>query len=467
VKYKKFMQKQNKVLEAKVNEKTKHLKYLASHDSLTQLPNREFMIKLLQRQINIAKNNPYSIYVLFLDLDRFKEVNDTYGHAVGDQLLQKIAKRFTKIIDKKSVVGRVGGDEFVAIVRGKTEVELQVLLKRLLHITSKKVTIDNLELFVTASVGISHYPSDNTDAHELFIESDIAMYHAKLKGKNTYIFYDSSMVQDIKLRQSLGVDIRKALKRNEFEIFYQPKIDVVSGNVIGLEGLIRWFHPIKGIVNPIEFLPLAEEIGLIVEIDEYVREKALKQVKNWKNKGLETGVLSLNLSTKELETPLFVRKLKELIQTIGFESKYLELEILEHKLIENKEYAAKILTEMEQEGFNVAMDDFGTGYSSLAYLQKLPLTTLKIDRTFVSDIEVNESNLAIVKMILNLAKTLHINVIAEGVENRKQLDILLSEGCQYMQGYYFSKPLSAKVCEDFLFAEKSKIDTCQIAGIVT
>jgi EAL domain-containing protein (putative c-di-GMP-specific phosphodiesterase class I) len=293
------------------------------------------------------------------------------------------------------------------------------------------------------------------------------MYHAKLKGKNTYVFYESFMAQAIKSRQTLGVEIRKALKRNEFEVFYQPKIDVVSGNVIGLEGLIRWFHPKKGIVNPLEFLPLAEEISLIVEIDEYVRAKALKQVKNWKNKGLETGVLSLNLSTKELESPLFVKKLKELIQTIGFEAKYLELEILEHKLIENKEDVVKILTEIEQEGFSVAMDDFGTGYSSLAYLQKLPLNTLKIDRTFVSDIEVNESNLAIVKMILNLAKTLNINVIAEGVENKKQLDILLSEGCQYMQGYYFSKPLSAKVCEDFLFAEKSKIDTCQIASIDT
>jgi diguanylate cyclase (GGDEF)-like protein len=450
--YKKFIISQQKLLETKVKEKTKVLRYMALHDGLTKLPNRTHLLQSTEEIINQAHDTSLSFYVLFLDLDRFKEVNDTYGHNIGDELLKKVSDRLLTLLDENDIVGRVSGDEFIIILENKTQSSLENFLHRIINAMQAKFDVQELELFVTFSIGISHFPTEGSSAKELFRKADTAMYHAKEKGKNRYQFYDNAMTQQVIEKQELGRDLRFALERNEFEIYYQPKIHSLTGKILGLEGLIRWNHPQKGLMLPSEFLHLAEEIGLIVKIDEYVRIEAFKQILKWHDLGIKTGVLSLNLSTRELEDPSFLQRLDELLYRTKFNAKYLEFEILENQIMQNKDDSIVVLNALKERGISVAIDDFGTGYSSLSYLQKLPVDKLKIDRSFIIKLDNDKNSLEIVRMIMALSKTIGVDVVAEGVENKMQSDILSQEGCYNIQGYYFSKPLSAMQCQTFLLS---------------
>ena len=450
VQYKRFIDKQNIILQDKVKEKTKSLQYRTLHDSLTHLPNRILLLKILQNYLRDIKQKNEYLYVLFLDLDRFKEVNDTFGHTVGDKLLKKVSSRLKKSLNEEDIVSRVSGDEFVVVVKDINRDEIIDLLDKIMLDFEEPFRIEKLELFINFSIGVSQFPADASSAKVLLRLADTAMYRAKEIGRNNYQFYDISMTEKALIRQELGRDLKKALINKEFEVYYQPKIDVLLGEIVGLESLIRWNHPIKGILYPSAFLQLAEEIGLIIQIDAYVREESFKQVVSWQKEGVNTGVLSLNISTKELESEAFLSRLNQTMIDLDFDIQCLEIEVVENQIMKDINRGIEILESIKRLGIKIAVDDFGTGYSSLSYLQKLPIDILKIDRSFIQDLLEDQSSIEIVRTIISLAKNLGLNVIAEGVETKEQCDYLMREGCNLMQGYYFSKPLSAKECKTFL-----------------
>ncbi len=450
VQYKRFIQKQNNVLIDRVKEKTKSLQHIALHDALTHLPNRIYLLKILQNNLREAKGEKQSLYVIFLDLDRFKEVNDTFGHSVGDKLLRKVSRRLKKSLRDEDVVARVSGDEFVVILKNTNREDTINILVKIMAEIQEPFRVEKLELFTSFSIGVSHFPTDGTSAKVLLRQADTAMYKAKEQGKNNYQFYHRDMTKRVFLRQELGRDLQKALINKEFEVYYQPKVDAGSGKVLGLESLVRWNHPEKGLLYPGEFIALAEEIGLIIPIDEYVREESFKQIVTWHNEGVHTGTLSLNISTKQLENENFLSRLQTCVISTGFDIDFLEIEVLENQIMKDIKKGIKILESIKSLGVKISIDDFGTGYSSLSYLQKLPIDTLKIDRSFIQNLFEDQSSIEIVRTIISLAKNLDLEVVAEGVETKEQLDCLLAESCHIIQGYYFTKPLSTKECKIFL-----------------
>ena len=447
VKYREFIEQQNQKLEQDVAYKTRELYHRAHHDALTELPNRVLFTEKLHEAILISKE---PLYVLFLDLDRFKEVNDTYGHDIGDRLLQMVTHRLNKVIAQKGVISRFGGDEFTILVKDISYEEMEELAENILMIMQKHFIIAHIKINTTFSIGISSYPKDGKSVEELLKNADIAMYEAKLSGKNRYMFYDISMSQIAQEKMQLEQDLKQALKNSEFEAYFQPKVDALTLQVVGLEALIRWNHPSKGLIFPDKFIPFAEEIGLIVEIDSYMKREILRITKGWCNQGLEFGKVSFNASTIELESEDFVKHLQELIVEFEYDTSHLELEILESQSMQNKEYMKQILTEVKALGISVSMDDFGTGYSSLSYLKQLPIDKLKIDRSFLLEIPQDEASVALVRTIITLAHNFDLEVIAEGAETKEQIRFLVEEGCRTIQGYYYSKPVKAEVLESML-----------------
>ena len=455
IQYKRFIQKQNDVLVDRVKEKTKTLQHIALHDSLTKLPNRIYLLKILQNDLREVKRQNQSLYLLFLDLDRFKEVNDTFGHSVGDKLLKKVSGRLKKSLREEDIVSRVSGDEFVVILKNTSRDETVSILDKIMHDIQAPFRVEHLELFTNLSIGVSHFPTDGSSAKVLLRQADTAMYKAKEEGKSNYQFYHSDMTKRVFIRQELGRDLQKALLNKEFEVYYQPKVDAYSGEVLGLESLVRWKHPEKGLLYPNEFLVLAEEIGLIIQIDEYVREASFKQMATWQNEGIDTGTLSLNISTKQLESENFLLRLQTCVINTGFNIDFLEIEVLENQIMKDIKKGIKILQSIKSLGVKISIDDFGTGYSSLSYLQKLPIDTLKIDRSFIQNLFEDQSSIEIVRTIISLAKNLDLEVVAEGVESKEQLECLLAEGCHMIQGYYFAKPLSPEDCKAFLLKKQN------------
>ena len=393
--------------------------------------------------------------MLFLDLDRFKEVNDTFGHGVGDKLLKKVSRRLKKSLRDHDLVARVSGDEFVVILKNTNREETVDTLEKIIVEIQYPFRVEQLELFTSFSIGVSHFPADGSSAKVLLRQADTAMYKAKEEGKNNYQFYHRDMTQRVLLRQELGRDLQKALINKEFEVYYQPKVDAGSGKVLGLESLVRWNHPEKGLLYPSEFIALAEEIGLIIQIDEYVREASFQQIVTWQNEGVHTGTLSLNISTKQLESEHFLSRLHACVINTGFNIDFLEIEVLENQIMKDIKKGTKILQSIKSLGVKISIDDFGTGYSSLSYLQKLPIDTLKIDRSFIQNLFEDQSSIEIVRTIISLAKNLDLEVVAEGVETQEQLECLLAEGCHMIQGYYFAKPMSSKDCKIFLLQKKN------------
>jgi diguanylate cyclase (GGDEF)-like protein len=457
VNYKKFIQQQNELLEETVEKKTEALqkqsnimKYLAHHDSLTALPNKNLFLDRLKQAIKNAKRQQQSLAVLFLDLDRFKEINDTYGHDIGDELLKKISQRLQKCMRDDDTIARIGGDEFTVLLPNINQISVIKVVEKVFDEIKKPIIINGIDLHTTFSAGISIFRQDGETPYILLRNADTAMYKAKDNGKNSYEFYNENMTELVRTRLELNTDIRNGLKYGEFEAYYQPKIDATTLRVVGLEALIRWNHPTKGLLYPVEFIPFAEEVGLIIEIDQYMLEHCVKQLVEWSAGGYKTGKLSINVSTKKLESDNFRSELYRLIEKSGVNTNLLELEILESQIMEDPERSIDILRSIRSLGISISIDDFGTGYSSLSYLKKLPVSKLKIDRSFIIDVPRDEDDAAIVKTIIALAKNLGLETIAEGVESEGQVEFLVQEGCKYIQGFYYSKALPKKECEAFM-----------------
>lgn len=421
--------------------------HLAYYDALTSLPNRTLFHRLLDQALTEAQRLHQHGAVLFVDLNRFKPINDTLGHGVGDQVLQEVANRFRATVRGVDVVSRLGGDEFVIGLFDVAQRErAATVAQKLLATLDSPIVIDGLDLKVGAAIGISTYPDDGNDTETLLRLADIAMYRAKETGPDAFVFYSQDMNQRAMDRLNLEAHLRRGIERNELVLFYQPKVSIAKGGIIGAEALIRWRHPERGMVPPGEFIPVAEETGLIVQISAWVLDEACRQARCWQDAGLAPMRIAVNLSARDFSTGLPAR-IAELLERHGIGAEWLELEITESMLMNNTEKVIAMMDEVAALGVALSLDDFGTGYSSLSYLKRFPIDTLKIDRSFIINIPEDGNDCAIAGAIVSMAKQLKHAVIAEGVESEDQLTFLRSLGCDEIQGYLFSAPVMAEKFE--------------------
>ena len=427
------------------------LDHQAHHDALTGLPNRVFFQNQLELSIKKAKQKNSKVALLFIDLDHFKEINDSLGHAIGDEVLKEVTFRLLRTIRDNDTVSRLGGDEFTVILENLTEIQdASTIANKILNVLTKSIKIDEHTLYVSSSIGISVYPDDGESMQNLLKYADSAMYKAKDEGRNNYQYYNSSMTEQAFERIVMETSLRNAIKNEEFVVYYQPQVNGKTNQLVGMEALVRWNHPSIGIVSPAKFIPLAESTGLIVEIDKYVMKTAMTQLAIWYEKGLNPGVLAMNLAVKQLQQKDFLNMFEALAKESKCKFEWLELEVTEGQIMTNPEEAIKILQQISDIGIELAVDDFGTGYSSLAYLKKLPIDKLKIDQAFIRDLPEDEEDSAITKAIIALATSLNLRVIAEGVETEEQRDFVVENGCENIQGYYYSRPLPSNELEDIL-----------------
>ena len=431
------------------------MEFQATHDSLTTLPNRTLLIDRLNQAISRGPWNKKKIAVLFLDLDRFKLVNDTRGHNVGDELLRHVANRLVSCLREGDTVSRLGGDEFVIVLHEVAAVDdVQALAQKIINIFKQPFMLGEEEFFTTASVGISIYPQDGDDSLTLMKKSDAAMYQAKAAGKNNFVFYSEEMIEQNKKTLSIEMELRRALERSEFELYYQPQVNSLTREVVGAEALLRWKHPQLGVVSPMDFIPIAEETGLIIPLGDWVIQKACAHRKLWYELGNTTLRVSVNISGVQFQHGGFLSKVEKALTETGLESKLLELELTEGILAEDSEMSAATLDKIKAMGVHMSIDDFGTGYSSLAYLKRFPVSTLKVDRCFVKDITTDADDAAICSTVIAMAHNLNLRVIAEGVEEEEQLEFLLAHHCDAIQGYYFSPPITESEFRKYLFASE-------------
>ena len=420
------------------------LKFVAAHDGLTQLPNRMMFNQRLEHALALAKRNASRLAVLFIDLDRFKVINDTLGHEAGDLLLCEVAERLKGGVRSTDTVARLGGDEFVVLLENVADpVYVGALARKLIEALSASFTLSGGEYNVTASIGVSTYPDDGDDLQTLLKHADIAMYRSKEQGRNTFQFYSAQMNVHSVERLSLESGLRRALERGELLLHYQPIINMRSQQVAGMEALVRWQHPESGLVPPGQFISIAEETGLIVPIGEWVLNTACATQRMWREQGLPPIMMSVNLSPRQFLYGDLVSDMVRLLNQPGYDARGLKLEITEGMVMHNPKRAVLLIRTLKEMGLHIAIDDFGTGYSSLAYLRRFPIDTLKIDRSFILDTPADSGAVAIAQAIIAMAHSLGLDVTAEGVETREQHDFLLQHGCDQMQGYYFSAPLNA------------------------
>ena len=436
---------------------------LAYFDVLTELPNRSRFHEKLAETLDSAKRNATPFAIMFLDLDHFKRINDTLGHAVGDDLLRIIAQRLTRGLRLEDIAGltpgkalerdvcRQGGDEFIVLLNGvATESDATRAANRLLETLAQPIVIGEQEIFVSASIGIVLYPRDGDDLDSLLKNADVAMYNAKSEGRNRFFFYNDSMRAATAQRLSIEHDLRRAIEGEQFELHYQPQINVSTGQVVGIEALIRWNHPTLGLLAPSNFIPVAEEAGLIMAIWEWVLVTALIQHNAWRQQGLPAVTIGVNLSSVQFSDPGLAERVREIARVVGVPLDCLELEVTESMLMVDFDAALKTLTALRAMGVKIAIDDFGTGYSSLSYLRRLPLDKLKLDQSFIRDAGESEGDAAITRAIVAMAQSLHLTVVAEGVETQAQIDFLGSLGCTTMQGFLLSRPLPAPAIAEIL-----------------
>ena len=424
------------------------LAYMAQFDALTGLPNRNLFQDRLTQAMALAKRNGWPMAVLFIDLDRFKLVNDTLGHGAGDKLLREAAKRLGSCIRSSDTVGRLGGDEFAAILSelGKPG-DAGLVAQKIVDVFKRPFDLEGKETYVTASVGVTLYPVDSDSAEALVVNADAAMYRAKEQGRNNYQYFTRDMNERAIQRVQMEAALRRALEREEFRLFYQPKVDLVTGKICGFEALLRWQHPDKGMILPGDFIPMLEETGLIVQAGEWVLRTVCAQIKAWQKTALKVPPISVNLSARQFEQKNLKGTVGQILRDTKIDPSLIEFEITESLLMNDPEGAARTLDSLKEFGVRLSMDDFGTGYSSLGYLKRFPIDTLKIDRTFVRDISTDADDATLTRAIINLAQNLRLKVIAEGVETEDQLAFLRTNGCDEMQGYLFAKPAGAEECE--------------------
>jgi diguanylate cyclase (GGDEF)-like protein/PAS domain S-box-containing protein len=443
-----------KNIQAELLKQKEELDYQAHHDALTGLPNRILFNDRLEHSIKQNYRDNTKMALLFIDLDHFKEINDSLGHIIGDDVLKVITKRLKSIIRDVDTISRLGGDEFTIIISNIKDIQdISVLARKILKIIAKSIEIDTHELYVSSSIGISLYPDDGSEAQNLIKYADAAMYKAKNEGRNNFQFYSSEMTELAFERVVMESSFRASLKNDDFIVYYQPQVDGLNDKIIGMEALVRWNHPSMGIVSPSKFIPLAESTGLIVDLDRYVMKTAMKQLSKWYAKGLNPGVLALNLSVKQLKEDDFIDNLQAIIHSTNCRAQWIELEVTEGQVMSNPEESIKILNEISSLGLDLAVDDFGTGYSSLSYLKKLPISKLKIDQEFVRELPHDEDDVAIAKAVIALAKSLNLDIIAEGVETQEQKKFLIENGCKNIQGYFYSRPMPADEIEELLLKD--------------
>jgi len=430
---------------------TQSLSHLAQHDSLTGLPNRILLNDRLTEAMALANRYRRPIALLFLDLDRFKHINDSFGHVIGDRLLQSVAKRLLNCVRASDTVSRQGGDEFVILLSEVTHPQdATVCADKILDVLRSPHRIDEHDLHVTASIGIVTYPDDGTDCETLIKHADFAMYHAKDNGRDNRQFFKRDLNLRAVKRQSLENDVRHALEREEFTVHYQPKVSLETGRIVGVEALIRWLHPHLGPVPPAEFIPIAEVSGLIVPIGRWVLREACHQAQAWQDIGIAPIRIAVNISAVELRAKDFLDGIRLILAETGLEARFLELELTETFLMQDSAATLAVLQHLKQLGLHLALDDFGTGFSSLSHLRRFPIDTLKIDRSFVRSITTNVHDASIVSAVISMGNNLHMRVVAEGVETREQLSFLQECDCPFGQGYYFSQPLGGTHCTQLL-----------------
>lgn len=442
-------------------ETEERIRYLAYYDSVTGLPNRALFKEQVRQALLRAKRFARRTSILFLDLDHFKRINDTLGHSAGDKLLHMVAERLSHCVRDcdylgrendfssfeetcgPSTVARLGGDEFVILLSElRTPEDAAIVANRVITALGDPFSLAGNEVYVSGSIGISTYPDDGDD-HELLLKhADAAMYHAKSDGRNRYQFYTSSMNERALERLSMESDLRKAIEKSQFVLHYQPKIDIATGAITGCEALIRWHYPERGFISPGEFIPIAEETGLITPIGEWVLREACFQAKAWQQEGLPPLQVSVNISTVQCSNENFRDDVARALKETGLPAERLELEVTESLLMRDMDASIDLLNQLKALGVRVSIDDFGTGYSSLSYLKKLPLDTLKIDRSFINDITTDSDDASIVSATIALGHNLRLSVVAEGVETEEQLEFLSQHNCDQIQGFLFSKPLA-------------------------
>jgi len=418
------------------------LEHQANYDVLTGLPNRNLLQDRLKRAV-FAQRDARPIAVVFIDLDHFKFINDSLGHTQGDKLLAIIAERLASIVREGDTVARLGGDEFVLVLNDQNKEDVIFrAMQRVLNKVSEPMTIDGQELYITCSAGVSLYPADAPDVETLLKNADVAMYRAKEHGRNNFQFYTPEMNDLANERLALEHSLRRALERNELLLHYQPKVNLETGMIVGAEALLRWQHPEWGLIAPERFIPIAEETGLIVQIGAWVIRTACNQARLWQDAGLPPVIMSVNLSARQFRQESFVKEVTQILHETGLKPEQLEMELTESMLMHNANAAISILGGLKSLGVRLSLDDFGTGYSSLSYLSRLPIDTLKIDRSFVQHIGDQDEcdNGILAQAIISLGHSLNLTVIAEGVETGEQLKFLKAHQCDEVQGFYFCKP---------------------------
>jgi len=447
---------QNQNLERTVERRTRELEYQYAHDSLTGLPNRLLFQDRVEQAMQRSRDREAIVVVMIIDLDMFKRINDTLGHAAGDQLLKVVAERLRSCLREGDAlnafdherlnltVARLGGDEFAILLSEIDSIDpINHVTRRIIESLSSSVELEGEEIFTTCSIGISIYPRDGRDTDTLLKNADVAMYHAKHQGRNNYQFYAQEINETSFHHLKLENQLRFAIERNEFLLLYQPKVHVASGKITGMEALIRWDHPELGVVSPVEFIPIAEYTGLITVIGEWVLRTACERVRSWLDEGFDNFRMAVNLSPQQFRQENILQRIESIVKEVGIDPRYLEVEITEGAIMDDVEAAVATMQRLNSSGIGLSIDDFGTGYSSLSYLKRFPIDTLKIDRSFVNDITTDSDDAAIVTAIIAMAHSMGLNVIAEGVETEQQLAFLRALKCDEIQGYLFSRPVAA------------------------
>jgi diguanylate cyclase (GGDEF)-like protein len=427
------------------------LEHQANHDALTGLPNRNLLSDRLQQAYALAHRSSRKFVVAFIDLDNFKLINDSLGHGVGDDVLKIVAERLAGCVREGDTVARLGGDEFVLLaVEQEKGFDIYRMVNRVMTAIAQPFAIGAREFKVTCSVGVASFPDDGSDAETLLRNADSAMYQAKGLGRNTFRLYSPEMNANIGERLALEADLWHAVERDELLLHYQPKVELPTGRIIGMEALIRWNHPKRGMVSPAAFIPVAEESGLILEIGRWVIATACAQSVAWRDAGIAPIPMAVNISTRQLHDPDIVNVVRTVLAMSGLDPEHLELEVTESAAMVNAKDAIAAMTELRAMGVRISIDDFGTGYSSLSYLKRLPVTGLKIDQSFIRDLTQDSEDAAIVRAVIAVAKALALDVTAEGVETVEQVAVLNAYDCTQAQGYYFARPLPADAARALL-----------------